>query len=193
MLRIVLIQPGATDFDEQGRIKGSLDLPLSLTGAGQVALAVEQLAEEPIEVIYTAPNQSALQTAEAIAEHRRLRVRRVQKLRNLDHGLWHGKLIDEVKQNQPKIYRQGQENAGRFCPPEGESVAAARQRAQAVLTKIMKKHKSGSVALVVPEPLASVVRGLLNHHELDNVWKAEQDCGFWTVIEVQAGEVPVSG
>ncbi len=192
MLRIVLIQPGSTDFDEQGRIKGSLDLPLSLNGAGQAARAALELADEPLEAIYASPNQSALQTAEAIAENRKLRVRRLDKLRNIDHGLWHGKLIEEVKQNQPRIYRQGQENPAAFCAPEGEPVAAARQRAQAVVNKLIKKHKSGTVAVVVPEPLATVVRGLLQADEMDSVWKAEQDCGVWTLIEIQTGEVPVT-
>lgn len=27
--RVLLIRPGATEFDDQGRIKGSLDMPLS--------------------------------------------------------------------------------------------------------------------------------------------------------------------
>ncbi len=192
MLRIVLLQPGSTDFDEDGRIKGSLDLPLSLNGAGQAALAAQQLADEPIEAIYTSPNQSAIQTAEGIAENRKVRVRRLEKLRNLNHGLWHGKLIEEVKQNQPRLYRQGQENPAAFCPPEGESVASARQRAQAVVAKLTKKHKSGTVALIIPEPLLSVVRGLLKADELGDVWKAEQDCGAWTLIEIQTGEVPVN-
>jgi broad specificity phosphatase PhoE len=112
-------------------------------------------------------------------------------LRNLDHGLWHGKLIEEVKQNQPKMYRQGQENAAAFCPPAGEPVALARQRAQAVLSKLIKKHKSGTVALVVPQPLTSVVLSLLQANEISNVWKAEQDCGVWTLIEIPTGRVPV--
>ncbi len=29
MLEVLLIRPGATTFDEDGRIKGSLDIPLS--------------------------------------------------------------------------------------------------------------------------------------------------------------------
>ena len=44
MLRIVLVQPGSTDFDDQGRIKGSLDIPLSANGTGQVARMVAELA-----------------------------------------------------------------------------------------------------------------------------------------------------
>ncbi len=192
MLRIVLIQPGSTQFDEQGRIKGSMDLPLSPNGAGQVARIAEQLADEPIAAIYASPCQSAIQTADAIAENRKLRVRRLEKLRNIDHGLWHGKLIEEVRQNQPRIYRQGQENPDSFCPPEGESVAAARQRAELAVKKIVKKHRNSTIALVVPEPLASVVRELLKAEEMEDVWKAELDCGDWMLIEIPIGKVPVS-
>ena len=37
MLKILLIRPGVTDFDEQGRIKGTLDIPLNENGTAQVA------------------------------------------------------------------------------------------------------------------------------------------------------------
>jgi broad specificity phosphatase PhoE len=193
MLRIVLIQPGSTDFDDQGRIKGTLDIPLSDTGTGQVARTVSALAAEPIEAIYAAACQSALQTAEAIAQDRGLKVKAVPKLKNLNHGLWHGKLIDEVRQTQPKIYRHWRENPELACPPEGESIAVARERAQSALAKILKKHRQGTIALVIPEPLASVVRGFLQNNELDDLWQAETDICHWTLIELEREGAPANG
>ena len=47
MMSIVLVRPGCTDFDEQRRIKGSLDIPLSATGSDEVNELVVQLAECP--------------------------------------------------------------------------------------------------------------------------------------------------
>jgi broad specificity phosphatase PhoE len=192
MLRIVLVQPGSTDFDDQGRIKGSLDIPLSANGTGQVARTVADLAHEPISAIYAATCQSAQQTAQAIARQHGLKVKTVPKLKNLDHGLWHGKLIDEVRQNQPKIYRHWRETPELACPPEGESVAAARERAAAVLGKILRKHRQGTIALVVPEPLGSVVRGILQNDALDDLWQAETDLGEWILIEMPEGEIPTN-
>ena len=193
MLRIVLVQPGSTDFDDQGRIKGSLDIPLSVNGTGQVARIVAELAEEPIEAVYASACESALQTAQALALDRRLKVKSVPKLKNLNHGLWHGKLIDELRQNQPKIYRHWRENPELACPPEGESIAAARERAQSAVAKILRKHRQGTIALVIPEPLASVVRGFLRNNELDDLWQAETDVGGWTLIELEEGAMPVNG
>src|SRR4051812_41679002 len=117
MLQIVLVRPGCTDFDQQGRIKGSLDIPLCADGSRQAAETAQQLAGLDIEAVYCSPCSSAQQTAEAIAGPGRLKVKAVEALHNVDHGLWHGKLIDEVKQTQPRLYRQGQENAESICPP----------------------------------------------------------------------------
>src|SRR4051812_34878815 len=108
MLRVVLVRPGCTDFDVQGRIKGTLDIPLCADGSRQAAETAQQLAGLEIEAVFSAPCTSAQQTAQAIAGPRKLKVKSLDDLQNVDHGLWHGKLIDEVRQTQPKLYRQGQ-------------------------------------------------------------------------------------
>src|SRR5436189_277446 len=112
MVRILLIRSAATYFDEQGRIKVTLDLPLS------------------------------------------------------DHGLWHGKLVDELKHSQPRVYRQLQDHPETVCPPEGEPVGMAQARVRVGLDRLLRKHRSGTVALVVPEPLYSLVQQTLTHDEL---------------------------
>jgi probable phosphoglycerate mutase len=185
MLRIVLIRPGCTDFDEQGRIKGTLDMPLSDKGVQQAEQAAEALANAGIEVVYSAPCQSALQTAEMVAGRLELKVKPVDTLHNLDHGLWHGKLIEEIKQRQPKVYRMWQEQPETVCPPEGETLAAARLRVQKALKRLLKKHKRGVVGLVVSEPLASIVRCCLQHGELGDLWKSECDFGAWENIDIE--------
>jgi len=185
MLKVLLVRPGSTDLDEQGRIKGTLDIPLSQHGAEQVAKAVGEVAGLTLDAIYSAPAQCCQQTATALADPRGLKIKRIGALHNLNHGLWHGKLIDEVRQTQPKVYRQWQDHPETVCPPEGESVADARQRVHAALVKLVRKHKDGTIAVVAPEPLASLCRSVLSTTELGDLWKAECDCGRWEVIDVE--------
>ncbi len=117
MFRIVLVRPGATSFDEQGRIKGCLDIPLSKTGSDQAIKTASELSGLQVDMVYSAPCESAQQTAEIVAKKCRSRMKVVDALRNLDHGLWQGKLIDEVRRQQPKVYRQCQESPENVCPP----------------------------------------------------------------------------
>ena len=185
MLKIVLVHPGATDLDDQGRIKGALDIPLNSNGTDQVRRTAAELSDLNLDMIYCSPCQSSEQTAATLADGRRVRVKELDKLRNLDHGLWQGKRIEEGKQYQPKVYRQWQDNPDQVCPPGGETFSAAKIRLREALVKLLKKHKSGVIALVVPEPLASMVRSMLSHDELGDLWKSECDHGGWELLNIE--------
>lgn len=185
MVRIVLIRPGATDYDEQGRILGTLDMPLTEQGNRDVERLVGEVRELKIAAIYCGPCQAAAQTGQAIADALDVKLKRIDNLRNIDHGLWQGMLIEDVKRKQPKVYRQWQEQPGIICPPEGEMLRDAQERVQTVLSKILKKHKEGTIAIVIPDPLAGVVQGEISHREIGDFWKTKSDCGKWEII---AGE-----
>ncbi len=184
MVQIVLIRPGSTDFDEQGRIQGTLDIPLSELGQQEVVRIVQDIRTLGITTVYCGPCQAARQTAEAIGEALGSKIKELDTLRNIDHGLWQGMLIEDVRRKQPKVYRQWQEQPGIICPPEGEMLSEAQERVQTVLTKILKRHKDSIIALVVPEPLASVVHGYLAQSEISDLWKSGSVCGKWEVISL---------
>lgn len=183
MLQILLIRPGTTEYDQQGRVQGTLDIPLCEDGRQEVERMVGELQQQPVAAIYTSPCQSAEQTAEALGAALDLKVKTIDKLQNLDHGLWQGMLVADVKTKQPKVYRQWQEQPETVCPPQGETLSAAKQRVQAALAKLLKKHKSDRLlAIVVPEPLASVVRNVLLHDEWGDLWR--NAVARWELIEV---------
>lgn len=185
MVRIYIVRPGATEFDEQGRIKGTLDIPLSQYGSGQVTRTANELAEQGIEVVYAAPCQSAEETATLLAEKLGTRQKKLTKLTNLDHGLWQGKLIDDVKEKQPKVYRQWQDQPETVCPPEGEMLDDARSRVHASIDRLVKKHRNGCIAVVLPEPLASLARCHLENGVLGDLWQAETETGTWVQLDIQ--------
>ena len=185
MLRILLIRPGATEFDEQGRIQGTLDIPLSVDGQRQTNEMIGTVRSEPIDAVYSSPCQAAQQTATALAAIVGAKNKTVKELHNIDQGLWQGMLVSDVKAKQPKVFRQWQDQPETVCPPQGESLLAAKQRVAEVLRKLLKKHKlAGVIAIVVPEPLATVVRHVLCQDELADLWKSGLGCGKWETIEV---------
>jgi broad specificity phosphatase PhoE len=188
MLRILIIHPGCTDYDEQERIQGSLDIPLSQRGNNEVVLLIEQLQDQQIEMIYAPPCQPAEQTASAIAGKLEIKLKKLDRLQNLDQGLWEGMLIEDVKLKQPKVYKQWQEQPENVCPPGGEMLCEAAERVRATMTKLLKKHKSGTIAIVTPEPLATLLRHFISNEELGDLWKAFNKHGQWEVLEVEPEE-----
>jgi phosphoserine phosphatase len=193
MSQIVLILPGATDFELQGRIHGDLDIPLCPEGREEAGRVGRELQDLGIEVIYTSCCSSARETAEAIGGALQVKIKKLDNMQNLDQGLWQGLLVEEVKQKQPKVYRQWLEQPETMCPPEGETIDSARERVATVLTKLLKKHAGGVIGLIVPEPLASVVREHLGDGELGDLWRATSEHGCWSVIVVDAEGKSVAG
>ena len=186
MSEILLIRPGSTEYDRQGRIQGTLDIPLSDEGRQEVARVVDQLKGQPVEAVYTSPSQAAAETGKAIATALRIKSKKVEKLQNLDQGLWQGMLIADVKSRHPRVSRQWQEQPEKVCPPEGEMVGAAQDRVRPVLARLLKKHKEGVIGLVVPEPLASLIGSLLRHDALGDLWRAPNG-NRWEMIPVDSG------
>jgi len=189
MVQVILIRPGASEYVEQGRIQGTIDMPLSQHGADEVATLARELAGRGIETIYTGTCHPTLETATAIAEALDVKLKKLKYMQNLDHGLWQGMLIDEVRRKQPTVYRQWQDQPDSICPPQGETLSEARSRVEEALAKILKKHKSGVIGLVLPEPLASLVRAKLTQRELGDLWEAEVEHGGYETLEVE----PVAG
>jgi len=164
MSTVVLIRAGCTDYDDQHRVLGTLDMPVNERGQEQIREIIRQMlaSNVKVETLLTSPDDPASGTAHAIAGScPGLKVRELDELRNVNQGLWQGLPEADVRKRFPKLFRAGKEDATVICPPEGETLSDACKRLQRVLTKAIRKYKA--FAIVAPEPLATVIRCTLQH------------------------------
>jgi broad specificity phosphatase PhoE len=171
MLKIAIIRPGSTDYDLQERIQGTLDIPLNEQGLAEAAQAAVELRDSGLDIVYAPTSEPAYHTAQTVAQALDIKLRKLDKMQNLNLGLWQGMLINDVRRKQPKVYRQWQEQPETVCPPEGEMLADADQRVRTAMMKLLKRHKEGIIGVCVPEPLLSLVRHFITHGELGDLWK----------------------
>jgi broad specificity phosphatase PhoE len=161
MTRVVLIRPGATVYDEQNRLQGVLDIPLSDRGKAEAAALADSLHGLDIAALYAAPGESSTRTAEAVGRVAGLRPKRLDDLTNLDLGLWQGLQRDEVRRRHGKVFRQWLDDPRTICPPQGEPIEDALERVRDTLKPLLRRHRDETIALVVPDPLALLVTGFL--------------------------------
>src|SRR3982751_2674591 len=161
MTQVVLIRPGATVYDEQNRVQGILDIPLSERGRAEVAQLATQLTESradvPLSALYCGPGESVLRTAEAVGKALGLRPKRIDDLRNLDQGLWQGLQLNEIKRRNLKVFRQWPDDPVTACPPQGETIENALERIKQALRPLIRRHHDEAIGLVVGEPLAQLI------------------------------------
>lgn len=183
---LIVIRAGATDYDLQERIRGTLDMPLSTEGAAAAARAGERLASGPPAAIYASADETAEETARIIAFACGVRPKQLPNLGNVDMGLWQGRLVDEIRDTQPRLHRQWQDNPWSVAPPEGELLEEACERVEAALEKIFKRHPAGSIAVVVPRPLDAIVTWLVSGRSMGDLWRFDADAELVDVLPVAA-------
>ena len=159
MCKIILVRPGRTDFDDQNRIQGSLDLPLNESGIREVAEIVELLRESEIDLILTSSVDPARTTAETLGMELDIPVKECSGLENLKQGLWEGLEESEVQRMYCKAYRTWKDSPESVCPPEGETMESARSRICKTLKKPLKKKNC--IAIIAAEPLASLIKSVV--------------------------------
>jgi broad specificity phosphatase PhoE len=172
---LIVIRAGATDYELQGRIRGSVDIPLCPAGVAEAERAAAQLTGSSAIAVYTSEERCAVETGQIIGRALKLKPRGVANLQNLDQGLWQGLLVDEIRRKQPRLYRQWQDNPWAVAPPEGELLEEACERVERALEKILRRHGDGRVALVVPAPLDRIVRWLVAGESMGDLWARDPD------------------
>jgi phosphoserine phosphatase len=182
MSTVVLVRPGCTDFDEQKRIQGSLELPLNDRGQCQLAKIVDAIRDQPVEAVVTGPCDPCRSTAEAVAHALDVTIKEKDALCNLDQGLWQGLCVDEIRKKFPKVFRQWKEAPSTVCPPEGETVGVAIERLMSALKKPLKKYEC--FVVVASEPLASLVSCTLRGEPAEDIGDSMFGCCDDQLVEI---------
>ena len=181
-LQILIVRPGATELDEQRRIAGNLDVSLSENGVEQISALSQTFKEFRIGRIFAGPSSASRQTAKLLSESGAIKLNIDDDLINFDYGLWHGKRIDELKENQPKLFRLWQEKPQSVCPPNGETLDQLVSRVGRIAKKIRKKSKTRTILVVAAEPVACILRSVLENAELYKYWTVMPNCGTWNFV-----------
>ncbi|MCH2181830.1 MAG: histidine phosphatase family protein [Mariniblastus sp.] len=191
-LKVMLLRPGSTDLDEQGRITGSLDIPLSDLGRNQVQRLSAEMPPMTVDRVYSAPSSAARQTLQELPRFKNVKVRFDDNLANVNHGLWHGMQIVELQKNQPKLFKQWQENPELVQPPGGESIDEVRLRVNRLIRQIRRKQKAGKVLIVAAEPVAGIILSELDGSELQSRWRTQGRFAEWTWVRCRNDELQVA-
>jgi broad specificity phosphatase PhoE len=187
--QVLLIRPGATLYDEQNRVQGVLDIPLSDQGRIEVAHLAERLAardeQARLSALYCGPGESVVRTAEIVGKALGLRPKRIDDFRNLDQGLWQGLQIEEIRRRNVKLFRQWIDDPRTIRPPQGETIEEAMERIRGAFRPLLRRHPDESFGLVAGEPIGRLIAAYLKRTPRLQLDEFLPCCGFER-IEVPA-------
>ena len=184
MPRCVLIRSGYTEWEEDERIQGRLDVPLCARGIEQARSEAEALRDVDFLVVYSTGDKCSQQTAEIIGGTLSKPVKVLKRVREVDLGLWQGMLVGQLKERSPRAYNRWVHSPLSVCPPRGESILQASDRLERVLKRLVKKHNNHSFALVCPPIADAVLRCLVKGVDLNSVWEVLSESPVSEVCEI---------
>ena len=145
---IYLVRHGQTVWNEEGRLCGSSDVPLSDEGLVQARKLAARLKDIGISAIYSSPLLRARQTAEAIAAHYRVEVKTEPDLREIDYGNWEGLKVADVLEQFPEIEKLRREEPMKFAAPNGEPMLQFAKRVISAIQRVAASHADETICVV---------------------------------------------
>jgi len=178
VIKIYIARHGETTWNVEGRIQGRSDPGLSPKGQQQSFALLEQLKNQSLSAIYTSSLQRSILTAQPVAHHFGLPIRRESELDEIAFGVLEGRNLyqfDEVTQNEWERFKDDRFN---YRIPGAENYTDVANRIKPFIEKTLRDHEGEEVLIVGHRVVNRLLIGMFLEFPLEWVLKIEQthDC-----------------
>jgi broad specificity phosphatase PhoE len=185
-LRVYVARHGETTWNLAGRYQGRRESGLTALGVQQgFALADAFVRIAPrIERIVASPLLRCSATAKFVADRLNIRLETDDRLLEIAHGTWEGRLRDEIAADDPERYAAWKERPGEVAFENGETLAQVGAR----WLNFAASFPDGAPALVVTHD--AVVRVAIlaaQGRPLGELWTVPVENAGFAEFEVAAG------
>tara|TARA_Y100001968_G_scaffold292474_1_gene297700 strand:+ start:12999 stop:14330 length:1332 start_codon:yes stop_codon:yes gene_type:complete len=184
--RLILVRHGETNWNLEGRFQGQIDIPLNSNGKDQASATGSFLKNVQIDKAFSSSMTRPKETAELILKyHPEVRLELQEKLVEISHGLWEGKLESEIKEQWPDLLKQWHCSPQTVEMPGGETIQQVWSRSNKCWENICKSLKPEETALIVAHDAVNktILCQLLGLNE-SKIWTVKQSNGGITIIDI---------
>jgi broad specificity phosphatase PhoE len=168
--KIYLIRHAESLWNSERRVQGTcLQVPLSPTGRSQAQLLGRRLRTLPLRAVYSSDAERALETARlSLIDGRLVTVSR--EIRELSLGEWEGRLIADLRAEDPEKLDAWYRKPSTVRLKGGEDLGAFRNRVVSFIDGIVGSPDGGDTAVITH---GGVICGYLTHilgMHADDIW-----------------------
>lgn len=157
MPKFILVKQAQNDCDKEKRIQGPCEASLNETGKLEAKVLAEKLGEAGITKIFSSPQASSQETANAIAKACSLEPEFDNRLRDMNLGRWNGLTEEDAKKGYPIFYAKWERDPSSVVPPGGDNIFQVLERVAHFWFEKISREK-GVVAIVSSKMVGSLLR-----------------------------------
>jgi len=182
-MKWILVGQGRTEWDDEGRLQGTIDLPLSVRGRKEASRLARKVGAFAPEEVVTGSGQTLVETARIYARESGCRVHTHDELNELDLGLWQGMLRRELEERYPRTYRRWSADPQSVSPPKGESLTAMLERVGAAIEGLRRRRHRKALLCVLPPVVRLATHALLTGVSFETIRSTTSSPGAWIEID----------
>lgn len=169
-MKIYFARHGQTDWNVQGKIQGTTDIPLNDTGIKQAEQLAQTLKDRNIKLtkVYSSNLRRAQRTAQAVCGRYGIECETLEGLQEISFGVFEGYTWEEIRTNFPEIFGKWCADKRYFPIPEGESNQLVLERVFRALDTVeelrAENSSDGAILIVthggVLKSMLTVLKGI---------------------------------
>jgi probable phosphoglycerate mutase len=165
---LFVIRHGQTLWNQQRRLQGQMDSPLTSEGLKQADSLAERLAHIKFDALYASDLGRTMLTARIVSA--KLNGQQLYpdiRLRERNFGIFHGLNWEEIMKKFPEEgLREKETNAG-YIIPEGESRMQVLERCTSFMQEMLVKHEGRRILAITHGGIVSSMVRYVLHIPLD--------------------------
>jgi len=160
---LLLVRHALTDTAGKRLTGWNRGVHLNDRGREQAALLAERLSPVPIRAVYSSSLERCMETARPLAAAKRLDVRALDSLRDVDYGEWSGRSLGPLRRTKLWAKLAATPADARF--PGGETLREVQDRMVGEVSAIVERHPRSIVAVFShADPIKLVLAHYLGVH-----------------------------
>jgi broad specificity phosphatase PhoE len=181
-MRVFVARHGETTWNLAGRYQGRRESELTPLGMQQAYALASAMRDKGLGRVVSSPLARCTATARPAAEQAHLAVDIDDRLIEIAHGTWEGRLRDELARNDPVRYRAWREDPGNVAFEDGESPPEVLARWQDFAAALRPQSPT---LVVTHDAVVRVALLAATGRDFRFFWTAHVENGAYAVFEVE--------
>ena len=165
-MKIYLTRHSKTLWNQEKRLQGWQDSPLTAEGIEDAKLLKARITELKIDYCYSSPIERAKATSEILFDH----VLVDERLKEMNFGKYEGCLINELL-NDPIYNRLWNLPDDDVSTPGGETYHEVQMRLKDFFNDIYKKHHDDTIFITIHGMLFIILHGIMLNYKTSELTK----------------------
>lgn len=182
---IYIVRHGQTEWNLLGKTQGHGNSDLTPKGIEQAELLADSMTKYPIDYIYSSDLGRAYQTAEIIGNKLSIEVEKTEALREMNFGTWEGRIIKDIIEEDPELYKMWRNEPHLAKIPQGETLSQIKERTDAFIKEINEKYDGKHIVLVTHSLCARITLLSFLDSDVKNIYRINQANTALNIIELR--------